>query len=125
MIISLGWVVGVVAPETFPRNGVPFSFPFPFLFPFHSLFHPKSQYLDNFESLACIFGWNYYKNGGKCYKYFSASVIWNRALELCKLAFTPNGSGNLASVTSEEVLQFVGNLQGVGKSLTLNFINQK
>ena len=49
--------------------------------------------------------------GGKCYKLYGEleRATPDKAVELCQAA-APNDSGNLASVTSQEISQFVNNL---------------
>ena len=62
--------------------------------------------------VACFAGWSFYQKGGKCYKYFGelrATSDKDKAVELCQAA-APNDSGNLASVSSQEISQFVNNL---------------
>ena len=56
--------------------------------------------------VACHIGWSFYNTGGKCYKFFSASVRWSQALTLCQEA-APNDSGDLASITSQDNQEFV------------------
>ena len=59
--------------------------------------------------VACYVGWSFYQKGGKCYKYYGELVTSDKAVTLCKAA-APNDSGNLASVTSQEIVQFISNL---------------
>ena len=59
--------------------------------------------------VACYVGWSFYQKGGKCYKFYSELVTSDKAVRLCQAA-APNDSGNLASVTSQEIVQFISNL---------------
>ena len=61
--------------------------------------------------VACYAGWSFYQKGGKCYKLYGEleRATPDKAVELCQAA-APNDSGNLASVTSQEISQFVNNL---------------
>ena len=46
---------------------------------------------------------------GKCYKYYEARVLWDDARQNCK-SNAPNDSGDLASVTSTEIHEFISTL---------------
>ena len=59
--------------------------------------------------VACYFGWSFYRKERKCYKFYSGPATSDVAVELCKEA-APNDSGDLASVTSQEIVNFISNL---------------
>ena len=55
---------------------------------------------------ACSSGWIFYQELWKCFKIYEDLVLWDVARDNCKSS-APNDSGDLASVTSAEIQEFI------------------